>query len=268
MDNFICITCGTQFSATGSKPEHCPVCEDERQYVNSAGQQWTTLNELKAGHKLVVQKKEPNLYGLGMVPKFAITQRALLAITPQGNFLWDCISLIDDAIVDIINALGGLDGITISHPHYYSSMVEWSEAFGGIPIYLHEKDKAWVQRQSQNIVFWAGDSLKLTNQISLYNVGGHFEGGTILHWAEGAGGKGALLAGDIIPPVADHKHVTFMYSFPNYIPLNKAAVERIAAMVEPLEYDRIYGAFWDQNILLGAKEAVRKSAKRYIEVIK
>ncbi|HET6528144.1 MAG TPA: hypothetical protein VFG39_05280 [Balneolaceae bacterium] len=267
MTHYICTTCGTQFSASKKEPERCPICEDERQYVNHAGQQWTTIGKLQAGHKPVFQKKEPNLYGVGMTPDFAITQRALLLTSPQMNVLWDCISLIDDATVDFINGLGGLDGIAISHPHYYTSMIEWSRAFGDVPVYLHEKDKEWVQRPSDNIVFWTGDSLRLSPQMSLYNVGGHFEGGTVLHWTEGAGGKGVLLGGDIIAPVADRKHVSFMYSFPNYIPLNKSAVERIAAMVEPLEYDRIYGAFWGRNIRSGAKQAVAESARRYIEAI-
>ena len=30
-----------------------------------------------------------------------------------------------------MNELGGIAAIAISHPHYYTSMVEWSRAFGG-----------------------------------------------------------------------------------------------------------------------------------------
>lgn len=267
MRNYICTTCGTQYNASKHPPERCAICEEERQYVNPAGQQWTTLEGLRAGHKLLFQKKEPHLYGLGISPGFGIRQRALLLTSPQGNVLWDCISLIDEAVIDLINAMGGLSAIAISHPHYYASMIEWSRAFGDIPVYIHEKDRAWVQRNSESIQFWGGDSIRLSSQTGLYNVGGHFAGGTILHWANGAEGKGVLLTGDIMPVVADRKSVSFMYSFPNYIPLNKSAVKRIAAMVEPLEYDRIYGAFWDRNILKGAKKSVLKSVERYIRAI-
>jgi hypothetical protein len=42
--------------------------------------------------------------------------------TPEGNVLWDCVSLIDDATVTIINALGGLRAIAISHPHFYTTL--------------------------------------------------------------------------------------------------------------------------------------------------
>ena len=44
---FMCKTCGTQFAATEEAPEHCPICEDERQYIGLDGQQWTTLEALQ-----------------------------------------------------------------------------------------------------------------------------------------------------------------------------------------------------------------------------
>ena len=57
--------------------------------------------------------------------------------------------------------------------------------------------------------------------------------------------------------VPDRKHVSFMYSYPNYIPLSASAVERIVKAVEPFEYDRVYGAFWDMVIERDGKAAVR-----------
>jgi glyoxylase-like metal-dependent hydrolase (beta-lactamase superfamily II) len=217
---------------------------------------------------VVFRKKESNLWGIGTTPDFGIGQRALFLQTPRGNVLWDCISLIDETTVEIINSLGGLDAIAISHPHYYTSMVEWSLAFGGIPIYLHSSDQKWVQRKHANIHFWNGESQELFDkELTLYNVGGHFEGGTILHWEKGAGGRGVLLAGDILQVVPDRRHLSFMYSYPNHIPLNRKAIERISRLLAPLKYDRIYGAWWDRNILQDGKNALQRSAKRYIEAI-
>jgi hypothetical protein len=268
MENYICTTCGTQFAASKHKPDGCPICEDERQYVNPAGPQWTTLNNLTKNHKLIFHEIEENLYGIGMTPNFAISQRALLLVTEYGNILWDCISLINDAAVDIITALGGIDAIAISHPHFYSSMIEWSAAFGNVPVYLHQKDRQWVQRPDDRIHFWSGDKKEILDGLMLTNLPGHFEGGTILHWPDGAGGKGALLAGDILQVVADRKHVSFMYSYPNLIPINRGKINRIMDRIEPLAYDRIYGAWWDRNILENAEKAVEQSAQRYLQAIK
>ena len=121
-------------------------------------------------------------------------------------------TLIDDATEDEVRRLGGLSAIAISHPHYYSSMVEWAERFD-VSIYLHEADQQWVMRPSERITFWSGETHPLKEGVTLYRLGGHFAGGTVLHWRQGMDGKGALLAGDIIQVVADRQWVTFMYSY-------------------------------------------------------
>jgi hypothetical protein len=116
--------------------------------------------------------------------------------------------------------------------------------------------------------YWSGDTLRLAEGLTLIRCGGHFAGGTVLHWARGADGRGILLTGDIIAVNQDRKTVTFMYSYPNYIPLPPATVERITGAVEPYAFEQIYGAFWDRNILRNAKEAVRYSARRYVDAVR
>src|SRR5947209_13532059 len=154
-----------------------------------------------------------------MEPAFAIGQRALLVRHPDGNILWDCVSLVDDATVAIVTALGGLRAIAVSHPHYYSSVVEWSRAFGGVPVYLHAADRQWCMRPDEAIQYWQDDRLTLAEGVTLMRAGGHFPGGTLLHWAQAVEGRGALLTGDVIQVGADRRSVSFMYSYPNYIPL-------------------------------------------------
>ena len=267
MQNFICSTCGTQHAESEQPPTSCAVCEDDRQYIKATGQQWTTHERMRLTNRNSVRFEESGLIGIGIDPQFAIGQRALLVRTPDGNLLWDCVSLLDPALVEMVKALGGISAIAISHPHYYSSMVEWSRAFGDVPIYLHVADEQWVMRPDKAIVFWDGEAKVLGNDLTLIRCGGHFDGGTVLHWQEGPNSKGALLTGDIIQVVADRKHVSFMYSYPNYIPLSAAAIERIVRAVEPFRYDRVYGAFWDTVIDRDGKAAVSRSAERYLRAI-
>jgi hypothetical protein len=268
MPNFICTTCGTQYADGDQPPSVCAICQDERQYVKATGQQWTTLAKLRLTNRNSIRFEEPGLTGIGVEPHFAIGQRALLVRTPQANVLWDCLPLLDEAVVEMVKALGGVSAIAISHPHYYASMIEWSRAFGGVPIYLHAADSRWVMRPDKAIVSWDGETRAIGEGLTLVRCGGHFEGGTVLHWAGGASGKGALLTGDIIQVVADRKHVSFMYSYPNYVPLPAFSVERIVKAVEPFEYDRVYGAFWDTVIERDGKATVRRSAERYLLAIK
>lgn len=266
MPHFICETCGVQYSATEEPPEHCLVCEDERQYIGWRGQRWTTLEALRDEYHNVIKAVEPGLTGIGTHPTFAIGQRALLVQAPEGNVLWDCISLIDDTTIAAVKALGGISAIAISHPHYYSSMVEWAQAFDA-PVYLHADDRQWVMRPDPSIVFWEGETKSLGPGLTLVRCGGHFAGGTVLHWAAGAGGRGALLSGDILQVVSDRRYVSFMYSYPNLIPLPARAVRRVVAAVEPYEFDRIYGAWWERVVMADAKQAVRRSAERYLAAI-
>lgn len=242
MPNFICTTCGTQYADSDQPPAACTICQDERQYVKATGQQWTTLDKLRLTNRNSLKFKEPGLIGVGIEPHFAIGQRALFLRTPKANVLWDCLPLLDPAVVEAIKALGGISAIAVSHPHYYSSMTEWSRAFGGVPIYLHAADRQWIMRPDKAIVFWEGDTRTLAGGLTLVRCGGHFEGGTVLHWEGGAEGRGALLSGDIIQVVPDRKHVSFMWSYPNYVPLPASAIERIVKAVEPFEYDRVYGS--------------------------
>lgn len=266
MPNFICTTCGTQFAASDQPPDECKICTDERQFVGWNGQQWTTLDDLRESHRIVVRLEEAGLYGIGMEPSFAIGQRAFLITYPEGNVLWDCIPLIDDGLVEMVKGIGGISAIAISHPHYYTSMFEWSRAFD-CPIYLHAADREWVMRPDPAIEFWDSETKQIGAGLTLIRCGGHFEGGTVLHWPDGAGGDGAILSGDILQVVQDRRWVSFMYSYPNLIPLPAATVQRIVATVEPFEFDRIYGAWWGKIVATDAKAAVKRSAARYIRAI-
>jgi glyoxylase-like metal-dependent hydrolase (beta-lactamase superfamily II) len=145
-------------------------------------------------------------------------------------------------------------------------MVSWSHTFDA-PIYLHAADRQWVMQPDPAIVFWEGEKQRLWSDLTLIRCGGHFPGGTVLHWPAGAEGRGALLTGDILAVASDRRYVSFMYSYPNYIPLSAAAVNRIIATVEPWPFDRIYGAWWDRVVAADAKAAVVRSAERYVAAI-
>ena len=269
MENFICVQCGTQFGEAEEPPSRCPICEDERQFVRHTGQEWTTLRRLAANHHNRIEDEAHRLLGIGTEPEFGIGQRALLLQSPGGNLLWDCISLLDHETIAEVNARGGIRAIAISHPHFYSSMVEWAECFDA-QIFLHPADREWVMRPAgagPPIQFWEGSTLSLWDELTLVNCGGHFQGGTVLHWPTGANGKGALLTSDIITVVQDRRYVSFMRSYPNIIPLGASAIRRIVERVEPFPFEQIYGGWWQANVLADGKAAVIRSAERYLRAI-
>ena len=262
MPNFICTTCGVQYGETEAPPASCVVCSEERQYIGWQGQQWTTLDQLRCDHRSCIVPEGSGLTGIGIEPSFAIGQRALHLRTAGGGFIWDCTSLVDEAAVSKVHQLGGARGMAVSHPHFYSAMVEWSRALGGIPVYLHEADRAWVMRDDPAIRYWGGGALEVEPGLTLIHCGGHFAGSTALHWADGADGLGALLSGDTIMVGQDRRTVSFMYSYPNLIPLSARQVEHIAAVMQRYPFQRLYGAFDGLNVL-DEPDAVERSAQRY-----
>jgi hypothetical protein len=146
-------------------------------------------------------------------------------------------------------------------------MVEWSRAFGDVPIHLHEADRQWVQRPDPSIRFWSGETMALDEGLTLIRTRGHFDGFQVLHWRDGAEGRGVLLAGDQPQVCADPHWVSFMWSYPNFIPLSAPEIRHIVEVLDPYPFERLYGAFWPGIVQTDAKAAVRRSAERYLRRI-
>ena len=141
--------------------------------------------------------------------------------------LWDCINCLKADTISRIRELGGIQGIAISHPHFYTGMADWAAEFD-CPVYVHEKDRQWVTQPSKHIKFWtgknanshasrschldmgtchacrknptacvlhAGDKLRLLGAATVVRLGGHFPGSSVLHWQEGCDGRGILCTG-------------------------------------------------------------------------
>jgi hypothetical protein len=262
----ICCACGTSYPDAPEPQSRCPICEDERQFVPHGGQAWITPEKLAGGHVNAWRRLEKDLFEIHTHPRFGIGQRALLLRTSEGNILWDCIALLDDATEALIRGLGGLRAIAVSHPHYYTCMQDWARRFD-CPVHLHAADANWVMRPDPAIRHWDGETLEIADGVTLLRLGGHFPGGSVLHWAGGADACGALLSGDIVQVAADLSRVSFLWSYPNMLPLSAATVRRIAETLAPWPFERIYGAFPGRQVTADGARAVARSAARYIDLL-
>ncbi len=262
---YLCPTCGTQYPVEDAPPASCLICEDDRQYVSPGGQRWTTLEKLHGAHTNTLAGIAPGITTIATSPTVGIGQRAYLLRTPAGNVLWDCLAYLDQPTIAAIQARCGLAAIAISHPHFYTTMVDWSHAFGGVPIYLHSDNQPWVARPDPVIRYFEGESvapLPDSPGLRVIRLGGHFPGSAVLYWPQAAEGAGALFTGDTIMVAADPRWVSFMYSFPNRIPLGERSIRRIVAGVEPLAFSRLFDGWTEAQG--DARDAVLRSAERYI----
>jgi hypothetical protein len=266
MTVWFCATCGIEHADSPQPPEICAICSDDRQYVLPMGQQWSALADVQKDRAAEIEEMEPDLFGITVTPKVGIGHRPLIVRTSHGNILWDAPGFYDDALIDGVKSLGDLVAIASSHPHLTGASISISHRLGDVPVWYGEDDQRWVRRPDPVISFWR-DRQEIVPGVTLIQSGGHFAGSAVLHWAAGAGGKGAILTGDTIRVNTDLRTVSFMRSFPNLIPLSPRSVGKIAESVTPLAFDRIYSGFGGELLAAGGPEAVRFSAQRYIDWI-
>lgn len=261
--NLVCVACGTQFpTADRAALATCFICDDPRQYVPATGQAFTTMGALRATHAntLTPFPGDDGFVSITTSPRLAIGQRAVLVRTPAGNVLWDCLTLLDADTVARVRALGGLTAVVVSHPHYYSSHVEWADAFG-CPVYLSAEDEAWRAQRSPRQVLVRDVETEILPGVLAIKLGGHFPGSLVLLCA------GRLLVADtlLITPAgigswkADAlgnprsrpegmNTFAFMWSIPNWIPLSGEELFRMWGILKKYDFKSAHGAFMAQDI--------------------
>ena len=261
MNPLFCSTCGTQFVDNKHTSGNCPVCSNDRQYLPAKGQAWTKIEDLQNNFSNLITRINDNLYEIKTIPKFAIGQRAFLILTPNGNILWDCISLLNETTIEFIKSKGGLKAIAISHPHYYSSINDWAEAFK-CPVYVHQNDEEFIYTNGSRISLWKGAEKELWDAIKIKNIGGHFPGSSILIVPFLSSG-GTIFCGDTFYISPSKSHVSVMYSYPNFIPVSLSEINRINESMLNIQFDTLIGAFDNQKISPNAKEILHASFSKY-----
>jgi len=263
----ICANCGVAYPADAPTPALCPICADER-VASPPAQVWTSMPQLRAEHRNEIRAIEPGLLSnICTAPTFAIGQRAIIVETPSGCILWDCLSLVDEATLEFVRARGGLRAIAISHPHFYGAVSEWSAIFGDAAVYVHEADREWIVDAPRALRLWSGSTLEIAEGITLIHCSGHFEGGQVMHVAPAAQGRGALLTGDVIMVAEYGNAVSFMRSYPTYVPLTAPQVRHLRDAVAPFKYDVLYGAWPSRVIAQDGSGIVARTAQRYLDIL-
>lgn len=214
---------------------------------------------------------EKGLWDIWTEPKFAIGQRCILLETPSGNVLWDCIANLDDGTVDFIKGKGGLKAIVISHPHYYTTHLDWAEAFD-CPVYFSAEDEEWVSQpdpKGRRSLIKNNDE-EIVPDVTAVKLGGHFPGSIVLLWKKKlfiadtlltvpvsrilavllilvpfrqnllTSAKSALYHIDRLPGTTSY---AFMWSIPNFIPLAPPEIYKMWQGLKSLEFESTHGAF-------------------------
>jgi hypothetical protein len=269
MSMFICLSCGTQYAESRVPPPRCDLCHAAGfDPLEAPGRPvWTTLDEIRLQHSNLIQRLEPDLFSVRSIPTLPPGQRALLLRTQHGNVLWGAVTVVDDETVRTIQALGGVTVIAVSQPRHLGCVIEWSHSFGGVPVYIHATSRRWLMRPDAVVQFWNGESLRLADDVTLTHIAGGADGGTVLHWPGAAGGRGALLTGDVMQAVAHRRRVGLLSSSMDLRPRSAQAVRTLLAAIEPLQYEALYDARSDGGIARDARAIVLESAECYLAAL-
>jgi len=286
-DWLICTACGTQFPTSDYQVlTTCFICDDPRQFTPPTGQAFTTLAELRKNHKnefTPVPGVGADVTNICTIPKFAIGERAMLIRTAGGNVLWDCITLLDEETVARIKALGGIDAMVISHPHYYTTHCEWARAFN-CPVYLSLEDKQWTTQSSSHQTWLEGidtdiplrPSAQNPSGIKAIKLGGHFPGSlvlldqtsqclfiadTLVTTPSGRGSWETDAIGNSRNRPPGMNSFAFMWSIPNMIPLSGEEVFRMWSILKNYDFKSTHGAFVETDIIDpdGIKKRIKDS---------
>ncbi|KAI1378886.1 beta-lactamase-like protein [Hypoxylon crocopeplum] len=274
----VCTACGTQFpTADRQELKTCFICDDPRQFTPPTGQAFTTLDEICSSSKNTWTPVcgDNRFASIVTEPKVGIGQRAILIKTPQGNVLWDCITLIDEETIDKIKGIGGLKAIVISHPHYYTTHVEWARAFN-CPVYLAAEDKQWTTQSSPHQVFVNETELDLqiegvSSGIKVLKLGGHFPGSfvslyegrlliadTLVTTPSGLGSWDTDAVGAARTRPSGMNSYSFMWSIPNMIPLSPDELQRMWSILKRYDFSSSHGAFLKTDIVKTVPEMKRR----------
>ncbi|TLD25930.1 hypothetical protein E2P81_ATG09587 [Venturia nashicola] len=235
--------------------------QDPRQYVPPTGQAWTSLSKLReSGFKNVWKRDEVDemIWFVTSEPKIGIGQRAIFIQTDEGNVLWDCVPYIDENFVQDVKSKGGLKAIVISHPHFYTTHLEYASAFS-CPVYVSSDDSEWLSRADLTGLRTplVTRSTEIIPGITAIKAGGHFPGSLLLHVKTSTGGNALMLADTIMTVPSGIYHIarpkgttsySFMWSYPNMIPLNPDDIAGIWSAIKPYKFVRTFGGFMGQDV--------------------
>jgi len=185
--------------------------------------------------------------------------------TPAGNVLWDCVALLDDETIDWIKSIGGLQAIVISHPHYYTTHLEWAETFD-CPVYMSEEDSKWLCREDKKSVrkFIEEGKTELdipakdgkSTGVKAIKLSGHFPGSLVVLYDGRLGVADTLVTtpaglgnwGKKGRPEGMNSF-GFYWSIPNLIPLPPDEIAEMWQVLNQYEFHSTHGAFVGTDIV-------------------
>ena len=185
---YVCANCGF-WQRYFERPGWCPLCMDVRHVVPREGWRFLDLSAAQQAWPTCWEELGEGAWRFWNEPVEGIGPSGYLLRQDGGNVFFEGCTVFDDAALDYIAALGGINVLSASHPHSYGALWQLQDRFGP-ELALPAADFAWTA--ALRVTWPWDDMLAPMPGVTLHRTAGHFEGHAILHDAR----RRLLLCGD------------------------------------------------------------------------
>ena len=235
---FVCTNCGF-WQSDFETPKSCPVCLDFRHTPSDDG--WKFLDFPTASQSATTSwRQDEGVWIFNTNPKWGIGPSGYLIPRESGNIFFESCPFYSAEALDFIESRGGIQWLCASHPHAYGGFWQLQERFAP-KIALQVEDLAWTNGFNTNYPF--NEELDLGGGARLIHTGGHFDGHSVLFLER----EKTLFSGDLLKfhfnPSEEFEGISTHKGFNRQIPMSHAEIRRYRAVLESLDFERIYTTF-------------------------
>jgi len=236
---FACANCG--FWQRHFAPPDCPVCTDVRNDLPEDGWRFLPESDVAATHDGAAREVAPGLWAFTTTPALGLGGTGWLIVRDGGNIAFEAAPYYSDAMLEQIEALGGIAFLAASHAHGYGALFQLQRRFEPEIVAIQRDDLQLTKAFRVTMPF--DDTFELAPGYTLHHVGGHYEGQAALHDAPGR----RLFCGDMFKidqdPAGRSHAISSHKAFHKDIPLTHAELRRYRDVIAPLDFDAVLTPF-------------------------
>ena len=237
---YACANCGhwQRYFAT---PPDCPVCTDVRNDLPEDGWRFLTVEDVAStlsGHWRQLRK---DMVAFSTTPPLGLNGTGWLLLHPAGNVAFEAAPYYTEAMLAEIERLGGIRFLAASHAHGYGALWQLQDCFQPEVLAIQKED-LWLTKAFR-VTTPYDEVLHLAPDLTLHQVGGHYEGQAVLHDAR----RKILFCGDAFKVDQDTQGrnlaVSTHKAFHKNIPLTPMELWRYRKVLTPLDFDTVCTPF-------------------------
>jgi hypothetical protein len=258
LEHYTCTNCGywQQYFAV---PPNCPVCSDVRNALPENG--WEFVNavqmrerERRGEVKCLWREIDDGIWMFSNETPLGIGSSGYVIVRETGNIAFESPGWWTEDAIEFIDSIGGLRFISSSHPHGFGAIYQLEEYFPGVTIAFQREAVQFTKALLVNLVF--DDILAVDEATTLYHVGGHYEGQSVLYYEP----RKILFCGDALKFDLDENGKTVGISchkaFHKQIPLSKKEIENYLRVIGNIDFRQACSPF-EHALDAGVADAVR-----------